>query len=359
MQQTKAPQVTSGPGYSYAYSLYLHTAAWILRKAVASMTGTGARFDAQIAVPTPGLGEGSVRCSLCLPPEGKLREGSQLPLILVFEGGGFVLGQPSDGEDITRYVSPSSSQLVLNLNLTQLGAVVVSVDYAKSPRYPFPHALIQLHEVLQWALSEGFTEQTKVTINPALVAFMGNSAGGNLAASLSLLTSYTAGPCRKFREGLPSQYRQVAQVLIYASTACNEAYRNRYEAASVDDQAMSLPVWVAELMEAAYLPPFVEKNSVFVAPLLAGQNLLRELQPRLAPASIHLAGMDCLKHEGQQYGRMLKDAGVHVEFHEYPEAIHGFSHYKEGSKDYRKDDVEACWESITSFLAKAFNVGTE
>ena len=105
MEQTKAPQVISEPGYSYAYSLYLHTTAWILRKAVASMTGSGAEFDAQIAVPTPGLGEGSVRCSLCLPPERKPRERSGLPLILVFEGGGFVLGQPSDGEYIIHSLS--------------------------------------------------------------------------------------------------------------------------------------------------------------------------------------------------------------------------------------------------------------
>ncbi|XP_014550920.1 hypothetical protein COCVIDRAFT_114195, partial [Bipolaris victoriae FI3] len=54
------------------------------------------------------------------------------------------------------------------------------------------------------------------------------SAGGNLAVFLPLLTSHTAGPCRKFREDLPLQYRQVAQVLIKSSTACNEAYRNWY-----------------------------------------------------------------------------------------------------------------------------------
>lgn len=42
----------------------------------------------------------SVRCSFCLPAERKLKEGSELRLILVFEGGCFVLGQPWDGENI-------------------------------------------------------------------------------------------------------------------------------------------------------------------------------------------------------------------------------------------------------------------
>lgn len=35
----------------------------------------------------------------------------------------------------------------------QLGAVVISIDYTKSPRYLYPHALLQAFEVLTWAFS--------------------------------------------------------------------------------------------------------------------------------------------------------------------------------------------------------------
>ncbi|KAJ6194133.1 hypothetical protein J3E72DRAFT_271568 [Bipolaris maydis] len=78
--------------------------------------------------------------------------------------------------------------------------VVVSVDYAKSPRYPFPYALLQPHKVLQWTHSEGFTVQTKVNIGPALIAFMGNSAADKQSYVKDLLaTSDLRGSKKKVR----------------------------------------------------------------------------------------------------------------------------------------------------------------
>lgn len=103
------PQVQStGPGYGLGYTCYLHSMSWVLRKGVAAFTGTGALFDKTLAVPTPGLGEGHVRISVCLPESANLYPKSvcgPLPLILVAEGGGFVLGQPTDGEHIDRMLS--------------------------------------------------------------------------------------------------------------------------------------------------------------------------------------------------------------------------------------------------------------
>jgi acetyl esterase len=98
------PQVATGAGYSFLYSLYLHCGAWLLRKAVAFLTGDGSSFTKHLFVDTPGLGEGRVRCSICLPSNDERRP-KLLPLILVMEGGGFVLGQPSDGERNDRYLS--------------------------------------------------------------------------------------------------------------------------------------------------------------------------------------------------------------------------------------------------------------
>src|SRR5690348_11866052 len=106
-QQVQPPNghTDSSSGYGLAYTSYLHLSSWLLRKSVAMMSATGDLFDKTIVVPTPGLGEGHVRICVCLPrtlnaesqPEGPAR-----PLILVTQGGGFVLGQPSDGEHIDR-----------------------------------------------------------------------------------------------------------------------------------------------------------------------------------------------------------------------------------------------------------------
>lgn len=104
----EAPQIkTDGAAYGFLYTCYLHSVSWLLRKSVAAMTGTGDLFDKQFTVPTPGLGEGKVRISVCLPKTPLIREQgcSPVPVVLVAEGGGFVLGQPSDGEHIDRMLS--------------------------------------------------------------------------------------------------------------------------------------------------------------------------------------------------------------------------------------------------------------
>lgn len=100
----KPPVVTTAAGYSLPYTLYLHSTAWLLRNLVALMSGTGDLFDKNLYVDTPGLGEGHVKVSICIPNGPSAREGPK-PLVLVMEGGGFVLGQPSDGEHIVRPLS--------------------------------------------------------------------------------------------------------------------------------------------------------------------------------------------------------------------------------------------------------------
>jgi hypothetical protein len=102
--EQRVPEVTTGTGYGRLYALYLHTSSWVLRQAVAAQTSSGALFDKVLTVETAGLGEGRVKISVCLPPnEGDNR--SPKPLLLVAEGGGFVLGQPANGEHIDRSIS--------------------------------------------------------------------------------------------------------------------------------------------------------------------------------------------------------------------------------------------------------------
>ncbi|KAI8725667.1 Abhydrolase-3 domain-containing protein [Fusarium sp. LHS14.1] len=228
----------------------------------------------------------------------------------------------------------------------------MSVDYAKAPRYPYPHALLQLYEVLKWALSPDAKETLDVTIDPSRVAIMGNSAGGNLTASLSLLLSFTSRPCAEFRSALPSNFHQTLQVLIYPSVDLNRSYDGRLGASDQETQASSLPSWAATMMEASYLPPYIDKSQIFVSPLRTEVSLLNSLQP--PSAIVMVAKKDCLKLEANKYVENLKMAGVSVTKCEYPEAIHGFSHYGENNKDFRKEDVEDCWEQIARALQVSF-----
>jgi hypothetical protein len=65
------------------------------------MSGTNDGFDLEVEVPTEGLGAGSVTCNVWLPDLlSRPSEGS--PLILIMEGGGFILGHPKDGRKNNR-----------------------------------------------------------------------------------------------------------------------------------------------------------------------------------------------------------------------------------------------------------------
>jgi len=329
-----APLVTSGPGLFAAFRI--HVLASLFRNYVWWLSGNGSDFDEVVYVDTPGLGSGRVRCAICYPANDTSLK--SCPLLLVFEGGGFILGQPEDGQRQDRRLAD------------ELGLVVISVDYAKAPRYPFPHALLQLLHVLEWATS-GSNGSLKVQPDASKVAFMGNSAGGNLVAALTLLVAFTEGPLATYRHRLPATFRQVAQVMLYPSLDTGVPYGERFERASKAVQEQSLPVGVAQLMEDAYLPPHISRDHLLIRPTLAAGDILSEL--RLPPALILTAGMDCLKEEADTYTRQLGQVGVTVHAHDYPQAKHGFSHYKKG-KDYRKEDVEDCWKRIAGMLREAF-----
>ncbi|KAF3352642.1 hypothetical protein VD0004_g8079 [Verticillium dahliae] len=105
------PRVTSGPGYPEAFAAQLETELSALRELIARQSSDGHLFDKRVAVDTPGLGEGHVKCSVCLPKAPGPTPGfpAPLPLIILLEGGGFALGQPSDGEANARFMSDKVS----------------------------------------------------------------------------------------------------------------------------------------------------------------------------------------------------------------------------------------------------------
>ena len=93
--------INPAAAHSYLYGAYLTSTSWALRRLVATFSGDGKAFDQVIKIPTPGLGDGNVSASVCLP-QSKNPAGGRLPCVLVLEGGGFILGEPNDGQDMCR-----------------------------------------------------------------------------------------------------------------------------------------------------------------------------------------------------------------------------------------------------------------
>ncbi|OQR82080.1 hormone-sensitive lipase [Thraustotheca clavata] len=90
------------------------------------------------------------------------------PVLIYVHGGGF----------FGRFLA--KDLLTLSNWAVALGAVIVYIDYGLAPEMQYPNSLNQCFTVYKWVLDGG------LGFVPSSVAFFGESAGGNLAAALTV-----------------------------------------------------------------------------------------------------------------------------------------------------------------------------
>src|SRR5215813_271937 len=123
------------------------------------------------------------------PREAK--PGERFPVLLWLHGGGFVIGSLDTHDSACRALS------------AQADCIVVAVDYRLAPESKFPAAVEDCHAALRWLALHG----SEIGADVKRIAVGGDSAGGNLAAVLSILSR---------DEGYPPI---ALQLLIYPCTA--------------------------------------------------------------------------------------------------------------------------------------------
>ena len=139
-------------------------------------------------------------------------------------------------------------------------------------------------------------------IDPARIAAVGDSAGGNLAAALCLMA-------REQRLPMPC-----AQMLLYPVLDARmetESYR----------QFTDTPMCSSRDMEkyfAMYAPDTSAAPREWLSPAESAS-----LQG-LPGAYIETAEFDCLRDEGEQYAAHLAREGVPCEYHPIKNAMHGY-----------------------------------
>ena len=211
--------------------------------------------------------------------------------VIYIHGGGWALG------NVDTYTSAC-----VNL-ANHLNRVIYLVDYRKAPEHPYPAAFedcLQVVKVLQKQAVEGKKKKW---------ILMGDSAGGNLAAAVSL----------KLREeNLELPYKQV---LVYPLTFWDHSEDSPFESVQTNGYDYGLTMKkITEYME-MYVPDESQRKSPFVSPLMADDFTNQ-------PDTLVLtAEFDPLRDEGEEYGRMLKQAGNHVEIRRILESVHGFMTY--------------------------------
>lgn len=219
-----------------------------------------------------------------------INKGHSYAVLLFFHGGGWVTDSVENYDRVCSQMAQSTGQ------------IVVSVEYRLAPEYPFPTGLMDCYAAAKALYTNRFILNTE----PEKITIVGDSAGGNLAAAVSLMA-------RDKGEFMPDR-----QILIYP--ALNNCYTEESPYLSVKENgedylltAVKMENYISlyqrspEDRENPYFSPLQEKN-------------LKNLPDTL----ILTAEFDPLRDEGEEYARRLKEAGNYVELHRIPGALHGF-----------------------------------
>lgn len=209
-----------------------------------------------------------------------------LPVVMFIHGGGWTIG------NIASYDAQARS------TCNRTGALLVSLDYRLAPEHPYPAALDDAEAVLEWTVANA----AELGGDPERIGLWGDSAGGNLAAALTLRARDRGTPPIK------------AQCLVYPSvdTSTPHPSHERFAQGYLLTAATSL--WFST----NYLPDFALRLEPCASPLLAGTHA------DLPPAVIAVASHDVLRDQGEAYARKLQADGVRVWHRTYPGLVHAF-----------------------------------
>lgn len=242
---------------------------------------------------------GQIPVRLYWPAKGA--DAAPTPILLYFHGGGFALGDASTHEDICRFLCVHG------------GALVINVEYRRSPEHKFPAAPEDCYAAFVWATAEA----SNLGARADRIALAGDSAGGNLAAVVAQMARDRHGPAIAY------------QVLIYPVVEADPAFdtpsRREYGEAGyiLTNKDMA---WLTDM----YAAREADLQNPYMSPLRASS--LADLPPAL----VITAGCDPLCSEGKMYADQLAAAGVGVEYKSYANTVHGFVSFS-GVVDLGKD----------------------
>ena len=212
--------------------------------------------------------------------------GSIYPALVYFHGGGWVFGSIETHEAFTGFLAK------------ELKAKVFSVDYRLAPEHPYPIPLADCEAAFNWVKDNS----SDLGINPNRVSIGGDSAGGNLAASL----------CVKRKQEELSMPK--AQLLIYPVTDLTLKHP------SIDEMAEGF--FLTKDSMKYFRDNYIDDKELIKDPLVSP--LFAEDLTGHPPAVVVTAGFDPLRDEGDQYAQALRNANVEIYHRTHDSYIHGF-----------------------------------
>ncbi|MBS0455275.1 MAG: alpha/beta hydrolase [Proteobacteria bacterium] len=215
-----------------------------------------------------------------------------LPVLVYYHGGGWVIGDLDTHDTLCRQLA------------TESGCAVVAVDYRMGPEHPFPAAVDDCVAATCWIAQQA----QALGLDAARMAVGGDSAGGNLAAVVSLAMRDAAQG-----EGLPHPIR--LQLLIYPATDMRRCAASH----SSNGDGYVLTRDTIGYFHDHYMGAGTAQDMDWRASPLLHKDL-----GRLPSALVITAGYDPLRDEGLQYAQRLTESGVRTTLVNFERMIHGF-----------------------------------
>ncbi|MFF7446482.1 MULTISPECIES: alpha/beta hydrolase fold domain-containing protein [unclassified Streptomyces] len=208
--------------------------------------------------------------------------------LVYLHGGGFCLG------------NVALAHGGCTLFAAETGAVVVSVEYRLAPEHPFPAGLEDGYAALEWTVKHA----AELGVDPTRIGVGGDSAGGGLAAALSLLSRDRGGPVPCFQYlGMPVLDDRLRTPSMHTFT--DTPGLRRCDAESFWDHYLGGP----GVRGGADV-------SCHAAPARADD------LAALPPAYVSVCEFDPLRDEALDYAHRLVRAGVPTELHLFPGTFH-------------------------------------
>lgn len=247
----------------------------------------------------------------------KTRDDTQTPLIIYFHGGGWVTGNIDSYNRVCERIARKT------------GCRVASVDYQLAPEHKFPAGLNDCYAVAKYYYANS---HELFNIDADKLMLMGDSAGGNLAAAVSLMA-------RDKRHFMPK-----AQVLIYPATYNDHTASSPFESVRTNGTDFVLTSARIEEYMDLYKSSDEDKQNPYFAPYLE-----KDLSNQPVTMVIS-AEYDPLRDEGEAYAKRLKEAGNTVVQYRVMDALHGFISLPE-----RLPMVKRGYDALTQFVKEVMS----
>jgi acetyl esterase/lipase len=257
-------------------------------------------------------------------------DGPKFPVVVNFHGGGFTLGRATDD---ARWC---------NTVVSEVGAIVVSVDYRLAPEHPFPTAVQDGADALLYLIDHA----DELCIDVERIAVSGFSSGANMCFTVplrfleELMEEAAEGEMRRdsvilaqrpallkaMSRGrtlmnVPKQIAVKAVVAWYPPVDYTRTRAERKATASRIDQ--QLPQVFTDLFDESYLqPPTMNMGDPYLSPGVAPRHLLAGLPEEII---IFACEWDMLVDETEKFvDRLRNELGKTVNYNVVEGVPHGF-----------------------------------